>query len=1319
MKRALKLLTTFLLVLAMVFSNVSIPLFSGDSGYRVMAAGEEPVKVDLSFVIDSTGSMSPYILNVKNNIIEFAEYLEEQGISLRISVVEYRDITIDGVGSTKVHKVDYSPWHSNTAQMIDTLSRIIVGGGGDLPETVIDGLGYLVDGKTMLWSTGAYKFAVVLTDANYKVNNTHGIADLNEVAQKLLEKNINTSVISFPSYKDTYEPLIKSTGGIFADINSSNFSQVLIELANKVIDITKKKKKAIYVLPGYMGSRLYGNNGNGDEIWVEPDKITADITSHFVPFGEKSKFIQNSDGTGIAVDVNIDKDKYGAQDTYKKLIDRLEEEFGGEDGKYDIVFFPYNWLGDLNVSVDRLENHIQSNGYENVIFVTHSTGGLLASAYIASSDENKRKVEKAVLIAAPLFGTYSALEPVELGKTSSLDDMLAENGVKNYLGVVYKLVYQWVKDVTKNSPTTYQLFPSSEYLQLMPQIYAKDVPNPVVNMDDYYKILNGSSNINPNLTNGNNRSHKYFRDTVLGGDVINAWTSKVVEAMQEVDTVLVGSGYGNMTPAIAVYEVKSNGKSSLKDIIYKMDGDGTVLKPSAFATKKKDQYILNYKDFENVSHTGLVFDESVLDYVCNHIKGTKRTMMRAFSAFSDKLGMSEFIKLNIESDKNVNITIEDESGEIVAYIKEVTETITFNGIEYPLTTMVEDGFDGEKFIHTPLSLADEGINSIIYMPNYGYKVRFTYGDQADEEVSLVCEVSTLDYDGYKTASATYIKDTTLDDGEILVLDATKEKVTEENVGNLAEEEVPVEIHNADWQLEESLNLSRIGETKQISILGSDADSVASKLSWSSSNTDVVTVSETGEVTAVGHGTAIIAATDGYKVSVCNVTVVLETTTISFDDVNIVVGERKLIRPIFDSDSVTERDITYEYNESAGIISIDEHGVILGLKEGSIVVKGIAPGGASDTFTVTVGSKETVAVNSVSIKESEVTVQVNGKVKVKAVIEPSDATDKSVTWHIDDDTVASIESDGLTCTIKGLQIGTTDLTVVTNDGGYNAKVKVNVVEKVTPTPKPTSKKSEGSSSGKVVKVTPEYTPTPSNTATPTFTPTPSPTPTPEIIDEDENIPAVGVGEHKSYIKGYTDNTFKPEKNITRAEAAVIFANLLEEGKNTGLESGISYLDIDKNHWAAGAIGLVSEKGLFKGYADGSFKPDQSITRAEFATVVYKFLQLTKGISLPEINADKFKFEDTKEHWANQFIEQLAVLGFVSGYSDGTFKPENNIKRAESVVLINRALKRGPLSEAPQVFSDVDKTHWAYYDIIEAAIDHKYTIDANGKEVLLTE
>ena len=194
-------------------------------------------------------------------------------------------------------------------------------------------------------------------------------------------------------------------------------------------------------------------------------------------------------------------------------------------------------------------------------------------------------------------------------------------------------------------------------------------------------------------------------------------------------------------------------------------------------------------------------------------------------------------------------------------------------------------------------------------------------------------------------------------------------------------------------------------------------------------------------------------------------------------------------------------------------------------------------------------------------------------------------------------------------------------------------------------------------------------------------------------------------HISYISGYEDGTFKPDKRITRAEIVTIFGRLL---KNKMVPiSGNPYVDID-NHWAKASILVMNELGIVKGYEDGTFRPENYITRAEFATMVSRFANM-KNIEI------KGSFKDvTTEHWAYKTINFAKIMGWISGYEDGTFKPDNPITRAEAITIINRMLQRtgdiGRINSDNTLkkFTDING-HWAYYGILEATNSHEYEFD----------
>ena len=185
-------------------------------------------------------------------------------------------------------------------------------------------------------------------------------------------------------------------------------------------------------------------------------------------------------------------------------------------------------------------------------------------------------------------------------------------------------------------------------------------------------------------------------------------------------------------------------------------------------------------------------------------------------------------------------------------------------------------------------------------------------------------------------------------------------------------------------------------------------------------------------------------------------------------------------------------------------------------------------------------------------------------------------------------------------------------------------------------------------------------------------------------------------------GYPDGTVQPLKNISRAEAATLFFRLLKEDKRTeNLTTENKFSDVN-GEWYSCAISTLTKIGILTGYADGTFLPNKDITRAEMATIIAKFADLTD---------EELTFTDIEGHWAQDYIEHAAGNGWIAGYEDGTFKPESFINRAETVTMINRVLDRVPskaenLLPGLEVFSDCAAEDWFYCAIEEATNAHDY-------------
>lgn len=207
-----------------------------------------------------------------------------------------------------------------------------------------------------------------------------------------------------------------------------------------------------------------------------------------------------------------------------------------------------------------------------------------------------------------------------------------------------------------------------------------------------------------------------------------------------------------------------------------------------------------------------------------------------------------------------------------------------------------------------------------------------------------------------------------------------------------------------------------------------------------------------------------------------------------------------------------------------------------------------------------------------------------------------------------------------------------------------------------------------------------------------------------LDDLDSLP-----QHLPYINGYEDGTFRPDRPVTRAEFATMLANILNLEKNQTI--GERY-EVSSSHWAYENIAAVVNAGLMKGYPDGTFQPDQRMTRAEIATVVAQW----QKEQLENVQVTH-TFEDVRGHWAETSIERLATAGIVSGYPGNIFDPDAPITRAEVVTLLNTVFHRGPLLGVEENrWIDVDDHHWAKGHIDEASIPHQYRETENGEEVI---
>ena len=230
-----------------------------------------------------------------------------------------------------------------------------------------------------------------------------------------------------------------------------------------------------------------------------------------------------------------------------------------------------------------------------------------------------------------------------------------------------------------------------------------------------------------------------------------------------------------------------------------------------------------------------------------------------------------------------------------------------------------------------------------------------------------------------------------------------------------------------------------------------------------------------------------------------------------------------------------------------------------------------------------------------------------------------------------------------------------------------------------------------------------------------TPTPS-TPTVEIPDDD----ALGLNttDHFAYIVGYGNGEVRPQNNITRAEVATIFFRLLtDDVRDENLTKTNRYSDVAATSWYNTAVSTLSSMGIITGYPDGTFRPNAAITRAEFAAIAARF----------DNDGDKTaaKFSDIATHWAKDEISIAYNNGWITGYPDGTFGPQRDITRAETMTLGNRVLIRQPETEDDllpnmTVWTDIaNPKAWYYLAVQEATNSHYYEFKTTSQNAKWTE
>ncbi|OBZ10277.1 Ig-like domain-containing protein [Bacillus sp. FJAT-26390] len=455
----------------------------------------------------------------------------------------------------------------------------------------------------------------------------------------------------------------------------------------------------------------------------------------------------------------------------------------------------------------------------------------------------------------------------------------------------------------------------------------------------------------------------------------------------------------------------------------------------------------------------------------------------------------------------------------------------------------------------------------------------------------------------------------------------------------------------------------VGQTLTIDATVAPAHATDKSIEWSvEDGTGTATISTSGVLTGTSAGTVTVIATaiDGSAVfgtktiEINEPAIPVQTISVTADgEVTTIESGKKLqMNAVAAPSNATNKAVAWSVIDGTGTAVIDEEtGELTAGNPGTVTVQATA----ADESGV-VGST-ILTITAVQIPVASITLTGNSSVlvgqtlTVDATVAPAHATDKSIEWSIENGTgTATISKSGV---LTGVSAGTVTVKATAADGSavYGTKtVEVKVSS------------GSGDDHGNPT-LTPA--PTPAPTTKPEATPEPKPTATPEV---------------------------KFDQNVIQVEKVISSLNKkAEEAKANPTD--VEFKDTN-SHWAGATVHIFVKLGIVNGYEDGSFHPNASITRAEFATIIAKVFDLSAM-------GDKNKLSDVSDHWASASIAALIESGIISGYEDGTFKPNKEISRAEIISIISKIidLKAVNTASAP-AFTDIDGA-WNKDQIKQAA------------------
>lgn len=1261
--------------------------------------GMESNKVDMVFAIDATGSMSDEINNVKTNIADFAKALIEQGLDIRFCIMEYLDITTNE--PTHVYRVDGSRWYSDLDTVVDVLGDIDLGDGGDWAETPIDALGIIADSNAMEYRSDAYKFAFVLTDADYKNDNNYGYKDMADVTAALKKQNIVTSVITDSGYKNLYKTLYSETKGIYANIYAGDFAAEMKKLADNVVASVTREMELELKEP-----RLLVN--------MSVCYFANDKTSQSANYKESVKNMLNEYSHRLAetTDGHVMLDRVLLFSTNNRLnfydtnniasmADLRIETRESDDGK---------WLSNVQ---------IHSNA--------HVTGFYSDETYTAAYNEDNGETEHFSNLknGNELNGRRSFYRIQMSGvegagwNNSMIDDAYAYSTTVMHESGHYLLGFfdeylnadgdSWsagtkpysAYGLMDNQHTDIEMSKAAVDYTYMAEGFVK-APKAQHTKQSFENGGACEDSLATLLTDSSFSSYYYghiIRNSDYSlGKYQNTYTKAAADRY-------AGYSYAGLSDSDFLSLTLSGGGGggawSLRGVPQEPEYTETALADAAF--ESADDTVKLALSGENVC--------------------TVAFMKSGDEHFTDAEVIAGVAELPVAKGEIAEVRVTSNSGDVEKY----------NVYYIDRSGDVDSGYlytSGDNAA-TAYVTTDEKSSYTFIADNTDY----TNGDYVS--VSQATWINSDNGTGFDSgeiyAAANYLAEidyTTLQwfkyaNGAWVALDTDFTEEENMNIGARAD----LDGEGLYVLMAKMAPKGGVQPAKNLAYTQSEEQDAVVTLSFKDPNSDSkyynVYYSEENFSDKNAEGVVVRSFSAGDGNLQINL---LERGRVVYAAVEIVAedGRRSELSEIVliggeadsDGDGIPDwycdkyqlwgeegenKDIANSDDDEDGLTNLEEY------RGGS------DPKNPNDPAHTT-----NVPVDSVRISDEQVKLQIGEKKTVTATVLPENASNKNVRWRSENTDVATVEANDGVCNITAVALGETTVYAVTADGGYSAPIKVIVTDIVsytitaeaegngTITPEGTVTVLEGEAQsfnfeadegyevvevavdGELTGVADSYTfenVTDNHTIKVTFG---------EIkVDNDgSKLPwwlllggnggkdfddvtksdwfydDVDYVSDKDLMNGTSEDLFAPYENTSRAMVVTILYRLADEPYVYG---GSTFVDVADGQWYTEAVIWAAENDIVTGYGNGCFGPNDSVTREQLAAILYRYAQFCGKNVTASANLSGYADYANISSWARTAMEWANAEGLINGRTETTIAPAATANRAELAAILHRFCK----------------------------------------------